>query len=138
MIEIIVGIWLGALIISILLTVLNVRYAIQLKNSKKYITLNTNLAKVGKFWSLTTENFKNLSEGSAKSEEDQTVRTAFYLGGLGLLGAPGLLFLSVITVSMLFLSKSRFTRRVFHSDLATNLDLNLQQVRQFIDELQSS
>ena len=65
MLEIIIGVWLGSLLLSILLTGLNIRYAINLKRSSKYKVLNASLAKVGKYWSLTTENFKNLSEGSA-------------------------------------------------------------------------
>ena len=59
------------------------------------------------------------------------------MGALRLLGAPGFLFLIVITVSMQFLAKSRFTRRVFHSDLTINPQLTPEKITQLIEELKS-
>lgn len=138
MIEVVVGVWLGSLLLSMVITAVNVRYALNLMRSSKYKVLNKNLVKVEKYWSLTTENFKNLGDGSAKNEEDQMIRTSIYLGGLGLLGAPGLLFLIVISVSMHFLAKSRFTRRVFQSELVTNTELSAEQIIQIVGELKST
>lgn len=138
MIEIIVGAWLGGLVLSILVTTLNVRYAIKLARSKSYTHLNSNLAKIEKYWSLTTESFKDLREGAIKDEEWLTIRNYIFMGLLGFLGILGFIFLAIISFSMQFLAKSRFTRRVFHSELTRTIDLTSEQVAQIVAELQST
>lgn len=138
MLEIIVGVWVGSLAISIIITGLNIWYAYKLTKSPKYLVLNKNLAKVDSYWSLSNENFKNFSEGSAKDDEKKQVRNFLLLGSLGFLSAIGLFFLIVLTLSLQFLVKSRLTRHVFRSELATNPELTAADVTKLVLDFKTS
>jgi hypothetical protein len=138
MIEIIAGVWLTSFALSIPITALNVRYAYKLARSAKYAMLNQNLAKIGLYWSLSSESFKSVSEGSALKDEQSAARSYLFMGALGLLSAFGLLFLIILTLSLQFLVKNRLTRRVFHSALTSDTSLSAEEITKLVANLKAN
>lgn len=129
MIEIIAGVWLTSLLLSIPITAWNIHTVLQSKRSPKYTVLNSNLAKIGLFWSLSGEQFMPLAKGNPDDDARKLLRTYLIIGCLGFLSLLGLIFLSIVTVSLHVLVKSRKADRVMKSELAINADLSPIEVQ---------
>lgn len=135
MIEILFFLWLASLLLSLPITALNFCYAYKLAKSAKYSVLTRNLAKIGLYWSLRTETFAELKNGSPDLDARKAMRTYLQLGGLGFLSVPGLLFLILLSFSLTVLAKSRLARNVFRSELVRNSKLSSEEIGRLVSEL---
>jgi hypothetical protein len=135
MIEIIAGVWLISFLLSIPITVWNVHTVMRSKRSSEYSVLNSNLAKIGLFWSLSNEQIVSLSEGDPDKDANKLLRTYLMIGGLGLLSVFGLIFLSIVSLSIHVLVKSRLAAKVLNSDLAKNPDLQPGDIEMLVKDL---
>ena len=98
--------------------------------------VQTNLRKLGLFWSDSADRIVPLEEKSAEIESRRSQRTIGYTGMiLALLSWAGVFFLLVIMLSERFFARSRRERRLFTSSLVQNLDLSANDVRREIENL---
>jgi hypothetical protein len=132
MIEIIVGVWLTSLLLSVPITLWNFTSIRRRTESPEYATLNSNLLKVGQFWSLSNDSFVQLSESNPEADIKKLKRTYLMIAALGLLSVFGLIFLSILSFSIHVLAKSRLTQQVFHSPLANNIGLSADEVAKLV------
>lgn len=123
MIEIIAGVWATCFLISLPITFWNVRSVVQKAKSPQFKTLNLNLAKVGMFWSLSSDGFQPLGERTPKDDTRKAMRSYMLIGGLGIFSVIGLLLLIAVSLSM-HLLVNRTAQRVFASELTKNPNLD--------------
>lgn len=131
MIEIIAGVWATCFLISLPITFWNVRSVVQKAKSPQFKTLNLNLAKVGMFWSLSSDGFQPLGERNAKDDTRKAMRSYMLIGGLGIFSVIGLLLLIAVSLSM-HLLVNRTAQRVFESELTKNPNLDAQATQALV------
>ncbi|MBS1969531.1 MAG: hypothetical protein JSU04_04465 [Bdellovibrionales bacterium] len=134
MIEIIAGVWATCFLISLPITFWNVRSVVQKAKSPQFKTLNLNLAKVGMFWSLSSDGFQPLGERTAKDDTRKAMRSYMLIGGLGIFSVIGLLLLIAVSLSM-HLLVNRTAQRVFASELTQNPNLDAEATQALVTSL---
>ncbi len=98
--------------------------------------VQTNLAKLGLFWSDSRDSIVPLTPTSADDESKRSQRTIGYTGLiLSLLSWLGFVFLLVIMISERFLARSRRERNLFTSELVRSSSLDANEVRRAINHL---
>lgn len=123
MIEIIAGVWATCFLISLPITFWNVRSVVSKAKSLQFKTLNLNLAKIGMFWSLSSDGFQPLGERNSQDDVRKAMRSYMLIGALGIFSVIGLLLLIAVSLSM-HLLVSRTAQRVFESELTKNPNLD--------------
>ena len=131
MIEIIFIVWLTCLALSAPLTVWNIKSVLKIKKSNSVQHLNRNLAKIGRFWSISSDSIQNLSDSDPEQDLQKSLRSYYLIGGLGFFSLPGLLFLIIVSVSMHMISNHK-TNFIMKSDLAKS-DLDTESVQLFFN-----
>jgi len=133
MIELIFIVWFTCLALSIPLTFWNIKSALKIKNSNSVKNLNGNLAKIGRFWSLSSDSIQSLSDSNPEEDLKKSLRSYYLIGILGFFSLPGLLFLIIVSISMHVLSKNK-TNFIMKSDLAKS-DLAVESVQLFFNSI---
>lgn len=134
MIEIILGVWIISMALSLISVGINF-YLVQKKlESKKLEILNLNLEKINLYWSNTTEDFLPLEAEGIKRDKQKTLRNALLLSLFGLGSLPGFILLVVVILSIHFLAPSRKTKATFSSPLAFE-NLSAAEVESFVKDL---
>jgi hypothetical protein len=128
MVEIIVGVWVTSLIISIFVVSFNYHLTRQRLKSERLKTLNSNLAKVDLYWS------NSLTADAIENDATKTLRNTLLMGLLGLASLIGLIFLIILVLSLHFLARSRKEIATFRSHLATDKNLTASEVQNFVNE----
>jgi hypothetical protein len=131
MIEIIAGVWATCFLVSLPITFWNVRSVVQKAQSPQFKTLNSNLSKIGLYWSVSSESFQPLNERHAKDDVRKAMRSYMLIGGLGIFSVIGLLLLIAVSLSMHFLV-SRTAQRVFESELTKNPNLDTHATQELV------
>lgn len=134
MVEIIVGVWLVSLVISIFVVSFNYQLTRKRLKSERLATLNTNLAKVEMYWSNSLADFAPLTEDAIETDAKKTLRNTLMMGLLGLASLIGLIFLIILVLSLHFLARSRKETATFRSPLATDKNLSPSEVKNFVNE----
>jgi hypothetical protein len=134
MVEIIVGVWLTSLIISIFVVSFNYHLTRKRLNSERLKTLNSNLAKVDMYWSNSLANFAPLTADAVETDAAKTLRNSLLMGLLGLASLIGLVFLIILVLSLHFLARSRKELATFRSLLATGKNLSPSEVQNLVNE----
>lgn len=134
MVEIIVGVWLASLIISIFVVSFNYRLTSKRLKSESLKTLNLNLAKVDLYWSNSLANFAPLTPDAIENDAAKTLRNTLLMGLLGLASLIGLIFLIILVLSLHFLARSRKEIAAFRSPLATDKNLGANEVQSLVNE----
>lgn len=137
MIEIVIGVWLGALALSLVVSGFNIYIVNKHLNSTKLKTLNKNLEKINLHWSYANSNFAPLSDGQIEADKKRSLRQAMGITLLGLLSIPGFLILLVAVASMHFLAKTRIEKAVLSSELAWDEALTKETVEIRVQEINS-
>lgn len=135
MIEIMLGVWAICFALSALTLAYGIFLTKKRLHSHKLQAINTNLAKVGLFWSNATSDFEVLQENSINEDQRKTLRSAWMAGLLGLGSVPGFLLLFAITISVHFIARSRKENSTFQSALAANTQLSPQEVQVLVNDL---
>ena len=135
MIEIIVGVWLTSLFISLFVVSFNYYFTRKRLKSERLQTLNFNLNKVDMFWSNSLADFAPLTPDAIANDAAKTLRNTLLMGLLGLASLLGLVFLIILVISLHFLARSRKEIATFRSPLATNKDLDQNEITQLVNEL---
>jgi hypothetical protein len=98
--------------------------------------VQSNLAKLGLYWSDSADAIVPLTPTSADDESMRSKKTIGYTGLiLSLLSWLGVFFLLVIMLSERFLARSRRERHLFTSELVCNPSLDANEVRRTIEDL---
>lgn len=98
--------------------------------------VQTNLKKIGLFWSDHRDSVVPLSPDVNQAEARKSQLAIGYTGLiLSLLSWAGVFFLLIIMLSERFLARSRRERRLFGSELSKNANLTADQVRRDLDVL---
>lgn len=134
MVEIIVGVWLVSLIISIFVVSFNYQLTRKRLKSERLRTLNFNLAKVEMYWSNSLANFAPLTADAIEIDAKKTLRNTLMMGLLGLASLIGLIFLVILVLSLHFLARSRKEIGTFRSRLATDKNLSQNEVQNLVNE----
>lgn len=135
MIEIIAGVWLICLFLSLLTSAYSVYLTRKKLRSKKFQNINIHLQKIGMFWSNSAADFAILDTDSIINDENKSLRSAYMLGLLGLASIPGFLLLFVVTISIHFIAISRKEQALFQSALAQSSTLEINEVQSLVDKL---
>ncbi len=111
--------------------------------SPAFKTLNHNLSKIHRRWSMeqgrivefsATENIEQLIQG----DYQRSTRSAFLFGTLLIfMSWLGLLFFMIYFISTHHLAKSALEKKVFQSELVRNLDLEPLRVQNLLSEMES-
>ena len=134
MIEIIVGVWLASLIISLFVVSFNYHLTRKRLQSERLKTLNLNLAKIDMYWSNSLANFAPLTPDAVENDAAKTLRNTLLMGLLGLASIVGLIFLLILVISLHFLARSRKELATFRSSLATDKNLSVRDVQTLVSE----
>jgi len=135
MVEIMGTIWLSFFTLSWISGMTFLNLSIRKKYHSKGITnLNSNLAKVGLFWSNRNANFLSLEEGDPE-KDFQSVKGSFLLMTTILSILSGIGF--ILLILMMFTGRPRREVRTFQSDLVKNPDLSLAEVEAQVAELKN-
>jgi hypothetical protein len=111
--------------------------------TRKILTLNHNLLKVGRYWSLEQGRLIILEEGKSQEvyqarDYKKSTRSAFLFGTIMIfLSWLGLLFFTIYFVSINKFAKSRLEERIFASKLVQDPNLALVEVQTLLVELES-
>jgi len=128
MVEVMLIVWFTCFVLSSALVTWNYLSTVRKLKSKSLLTLNANLRKIDMYWSVTNENFEKFDVDSVEKDISQALRSAIFLGFLGLASVLGFLLLLAIVLSLRFLIKNRKTVAVFKSELTKNAELSKDQV----------
>lgn len=131
MIEIILILWISCLALSIPLTIWNIKSVLKVKKSSSIQHLNHNLEKIGQFWSISSDSIQSLSDSNPEKDLQKSLRSYYLIGGLGFFSLPGLLFLTIVSVSMHMITSHK-TNFIMNSDLAKS-DLDIESIQQFFN-----
>lgn len=135
MIEIIAAVWLVSFLLSVPITIWNIRSAFNAARLPQMKTLNANLEKIDLFWSLSQESIRPLGEMTPQEDLKEMIRSYLFMGSLGLLSIPGTLLLFAISFSMQKLIKHRATEKILNSELAKVTTLDSANVKVILDSL---
>jgi hypothetical protein len=109
----------------------------------QFLTLNHNLLKVGRYWSLEQGRLMDLEEGKSQDvyqarDYKKSTRSAFIFGTMMIfLSWLGLLFFTIYFVSINKFAKSRLEERIFGSKLVQDPNLTSSEVSSLLTELES-
>ena len=134
MIEVLAAIYVTSFILSMMLVAWNYVVLSRQLRSESLLSINSNLKKIGMFWSVSSEDFSSLHESSIEKDASSALRSTLMLGILGLGSALGFALLLVITLTMRLLKTNRRGRAVFHSALANDPNLATDQVQKLFQE----
>lgn len=106
-------------------------------------TLNHNLSKVQKYWSLEQGRVVEVAEWESqtayqKRDYEKSTRAAFLFGTMMIfLSWAGLVLFLIYFISTNKLAKSRMEERIFSSELVKNKNLPQNQVSSLLQEMES-
>lgn len=135
MVEIIIGVWLTCFCLSMIVVAINFNWTRKKLQSRKLKTLNSNLEKIGQFWSNSQGNFATLTAESIQADAKKTQRVNLLMAFLGLWSVIGFLLLLVVVASVHMLARSRKEIATFQSALAEDPTLARAQVEVLVREL---
>lgn len=135
MVEIIIGVWLASFCLSMIVVGVNFNWTRKKLQSRKLKILNTNLEKIGMFWSNAQGDFATLTAESIQADAKKTQRVNMFMAFLGLWSVIGFLLLLVVVTSVHLLARSRKEVATFQSTLVENTDLTRTQVEELVREL---
>jgi hypothetical protein len=134
MIEALAAIYVTSFVLSMTLVGWNYVVLSKQLRSESLAQINHNLKKIGKFWSVSSEDFSSLLESSIDKDARSALRSTLMLGIIGLGSAPGFVLLLVITLTMRLVKTNRRGRAVFHSALAKDPNLGPEEVQQLFQD----
>jgi len=108
-----------------------------------FLTLNHNLWKIGRYWSLEQGRVVEIETGKTQEEyqrkdHQKATRSAFIFGTMMIfLSWFGLLIFAIYFVSITKLAKSRLEQRIFTSSLVQDSNLSQSQVQSSLKELEN-
>ena len=120
----------------------NLYWIIRAFKKKQHIQINHNLQKVKKYWSLEQGQLVDIEPGKhiadcQRVDLQKSLRSGFIFGTLLIfLSWMGLFFFILYFTSVHWFAKSRFEKRLFSSNLATN-ELNADQISAILVEIQT-
>jgi hypothetical protein len=107
------------------------------------LTLNHNLSKIGRYWSIEQGRVIEVETGKTqeeiqKKDHQKATRSAFIFGTMMIfLSWFGLLVFAIYFVSITKLAKSRLEQRIFTSSLVQDSNLSQSQVQSSLKELEN-
>ena len=132
------GFYFSGLTVSLLLTLF---YQIMLArhySSSRFQQLNSNLARANLFWSDQESNFKSLTATALREDQAAAKKAALIFGLLmSFMAWLGFVIFTVFLISLRYLARPRFERRVFASALARKENLSESEVQELIKELRT-
>lgn len=137
MVEIILVVYITCFTLSACLIAWQYSLVSRQLQSQSLQNLNTNLAKVGLFWSNEKSDFASLQEGSIEADQRKAKLTVLAVGLLGFASVPGFLLLLAVILSMRYLARSRKERAVFASRLIEDAILDATQVNGLVEEFKN-
>lgn len=135
MVEIIVGVWLACFCLSMIVVAINFNWTRKKLQSRKLKNLNTNLEKVGLYWSNSQGTFATLTPEAIDADARKTQRVNLFMAFLGLWSVIGFLLLLIVVVSVHMVARSRKEIATFQSALAVDTDLARAQVEDLVRAL---
>lgn len=135
MVEIMIGLWLGSFLLSVLVVGMNFYVTRERLQSERLKILNFNLSKIDTFWSSSLANFSSLAPGAIENDANKTLRNTLFMGFLGLGSLPGFIFLVILVLSLHILARSRKEIATFRSVLAIDKTLDRSEVETLKVEL---
>lgn len=139
----IAAIGLVGAIVTFLAVNLNLYWVHRSFQEASFKTLNHNLSKVGKYWSLEQGRVLLIGPGDSQrsfQEKDyqKSTRSAFLFGTMMIfLSWLGLFFFLLYFISTNKLAKSRLEERIFVSELVKNENLDQNEVSHLLKEIES-
>lgn len=137
MLEIIVGVWIISLILSLLTVGFGFFLTYKKLNSMQLRKLNENLGLADLFWSNSLADFATLTENSIQKDAAKTLQSSLWMALLGLASLPGFIFLLILVISVHTLARSRKERATFESVLAQRVGFSKEEVLKVVEELRS-
>jgi hypothetical protein len=136
MIEIIAGVFAGSFVLTWAVALVFFYRKIRPQfESKSFQILNQNLNKVEMRWSNKNSDFSSLKTGSLEEDRNLTFKSFFLITTLcSLVSVLGFLLLFLVLLS----GKSRKERIVFKSPLASEVNLEKDQVIRYMEEIKNS
>lgn len=106
------------------------------KTARPAVTLNSNLKKIGLFWSEHHDRIETWEEGIEERDWQASARSFGLLGAmLSALSWGGFVLLLILIVSIRALARSRLEKNLFSSPLARESSLSPERVREIVDPL---
>lgn len=139
----IAAIGLVGAIVTFLAVNLNFYFVHRSFQRPEFKTLNHNLLKVGKYWSLEQGRLIDIETGLRpgdyrEKDYQKATRSAFMFGTLLIfLSWLGLLLFVIYFVSINKLAKSRLEQRIFNSELVKSPNLESMTVQNLLREMES-
>jgi hypothetical protein len=107
-------------------------------NGPEFTSIRHNLSKVNLYWSESRDRLGPLSETDATDDSRTSIRTILITGVLlSLFSWAGAFFFGLVMVSYRFFARSRLEKRLFDSPLASNPDLDANEVSRIVSDIQS-
>lgn len=130
-------------IITFLVVNLNLLFVHRSFQKQPFQTLNHNLSKVQRYWSLEQGRVVPMIDGDdsadyQKRDYEKSTRAAFVFGTMMIfLSWAGLLLFLIYFISTNKLAKSRLEERIFDSELVKNRNLPQDEVSKLLSEMES-
>jgi len=134
-IEIMLGVYFTGVIFSVLTLIWFYRFTERKFRSPALARLNSNLGKIGLFWSDNRANFQLLSESSVETDQKRSRRNLIFLALFAFAGLPGFLLIFVVVISTAVLARSRKERAALVSRLASDQELSSAEVTALVEDI---
>ena len=128
-------------IVTFLVVNLNLLYVHRSFQKESFQTLNHNLSKVQRYWSLEQGRVVEVAVGEEQSayqkrDYEKSTRAAFLFGTMMIfLSWAGLILFLIYFISTNKLAKSRLEERIFSSELVKNKNLPQNQVSSLLQDM---